>query len=432
MKSVLAIVLVVALSLITFPAPAHAQDFCDMENGLIAGLLGQGINCLDDSGWRSYPIGGAGLPFSSVDGMTICPDGTLWVVDILGIYSFNGSNWQEGEGGDWFTPNAMACDADGLLWVAHGDGVSHFDGTAWVDYAIDQFGSGSFIIGVDDIEIGADGSIWALTGGSVAQFTGDTWQVFEEGSGFSDSYFFNALVIDSQGQTWVAHSNGLLSYDGSSWTQHNSDLISLETLAIDSQDRLWVGTLTEGAAMYDGSSWEVFNRENSSLTSNNVRAIAVDAQDRVWFGTAWGLSVYDGTDWTTFLMSNSDVLDNDVWSLVVTGNGPALPDLTEKQPGSVTGIIENGTEVVAGTQVELCTEAVGGVYFGPTPCDGQPGHMIVTTGDDGAFTFSEVLVGRYELAVETPDGWISFIGIGAEFEVLEGETTDLADIDISG
>jgi hypothetical protein len=36
------------------------------------------------------------------------------------------------------------------------------------------------------------------------------------------------------------------------------------------------------------------------------------------------------------------------------------------------------------------------------------------------------------IAFETPDGWIYFIGVDAKVEVTEGQENDLAFIDISG
>jgi hypothetical protein len=130
-------------------------------------------------------------------------------------------------------------------------------------------------------------------------------------------------------------------------------------------------------------------------------------------------------------MSNSDLLDNGVQSLLVTGEGPALPEVQDKGTGTVIGVIENGRDALPDARVELCSESVGVMFSGDTPCAEQKGSFLTTTDENGEFTFEDVPVGRYEVVIETPDGWISFIGINTKFEVAAGETLDLEDIDIS-
>jgi ligand-binding sensor domain-containing protein len=413
-----------------FPASAQS-DTCNLENGLLIGTLAYGVNCLDDSGWHSFVMGESTLPTNNLSDVAVCPDNTVYALHALGISVFDGSTWQEGPKGDFFAPNDIACGLENDLWVAHMNGLDHYIGGEWAKYTKDQFGTSPFIIGVEAVETGTDGSVWALTSHSVSKLVEGEWQVYENGSGYNQDYSLSDLLVDESGNAWVLHSTGLLSFDGSAWQEQSVDLLTLQNMAVDAEGNLWVGSFSDGAAKYNGSEWEIFTTENSDLSSSQVRSLAVDAQGRVWIGTEFGLNVFDGEIWTTFTMSNSSLLDNAVHALHVMGDGPTLPALEEKGTGSVIGVIENGRDPLAGAQVELCAESVGVMFSGNTPCDGQRGSFLTTTDDKGEFTFDEVPVGRYELVIEAPDGWISFIGIDTKFEVVEGETTDLEDIDVS-
>ncbi len=202
-----------------------------------------------------------------------------------------------------------------------------------------------------------------------------------------------------------------------------------QNVLIDSKNRVWVGSFNDGVAVLDDGNWTNYRVEDG-LSSNSINTLAGDAQGRIWVGTQWGLNVFDGDAWTVYQMGNSDLLDNNVQQISVLGDGPALPALDEKATGSVTGALVVGREPQPNLQVELCTESLGGVFYGDTPCAGQPGEMLTTSDDKGEFTFDGVPAGRYDVTIETPSGWIYFIGVDTKVEVTSGETNDLAFVDI--
>src|SRR5215207_9474774 len=51
--------------------------------------------------------------------------------------------------------------------------------------------------------------------------------------------------------------------------------------------------------------WTIFNDGNSQLPQNTIRTIAVDAQNRKWVGTDLGLAVYNDTNWTLYTTANT-------------------------------------------------------------------------------------------------------------------------------
>ncbi len=91
------------------------------------------------------------------------------------------------------------------------------------------------------------------------------------------------------------------------FSEVNNDIRFIKTI-FDAEGNLFCGTKQNGLVVLNQNYNEnlptnnlnnriaVFNKENSNLPSDNVRAIAVDDDKRVWIGTALGLVVFDDYD----------------------------------------------------------------------------------------------------------------------------------------
>lgn len=429
-------VALLALMMIGFQLmPVAAQDTsaCNLQGGILVGTLIEGINCIDEAGFKVFSFKSGIFDITSVDDIAVCPDtGNLLAIHTFGINQFDGTTWTEIEKpAEVIAASTIVCEPEGKIWIAHTGGLSYFNGSEWTTFTDDQFGTGQFIFGVNDVAVGSDGSVWAITNSSIARYNDGEWEVFEENNGISGAYTMDALALTSDNLPVVAHSSGVLLFDGTSWTSNDTAFYSLQGVLIDSQNRIWVGSFSDGVSVLTDGTWTTYNMD-SGLTSNNVHALATDAAGRIWVGTEWGLNVLDGETWSSYTMANSDLLDNSVHFLGVPGDGlAALPALVEKAPGTVIGVIENGRDPVADAQVELCAGTVGSIFYGASPCEDIPGSLITTTNAEGEFTFENVPVGRYNVTINGPDGWIYFIGADSDVEVASGEETDLDDIDIS-
>jgi ligand-binding sensor domain-containing protein len=79
----------------------------------------------------------------------------------------------------------------------------------------------------------------------------------------------------------------------------------VRAIAIDAQGNKWIGTYWGGLAKFDGVNWTVYNTSNSGLPYNRVTAIAIDGQGNKWIGTPGALAKFDGVKWTIYNPSNS-------------------------------------------------------------------------------------------------------------------------------
>ena len=403
------------------------------------GSSGEGLTCLDDTGWHIYTKDNSPLAGDYIWSIAVCPQGHLAIATNSGISTFDGQTWKEYPAG-WghASPGTVTCDARGGFWVTHFRGVSHFDGADWTTFPADQLATGESATDlVEDVAIDTVGRVWVLTAASVAVFEDNSWTVYQEGQGFEKRFFFDSLTIDWQNRVWAAHSNGLLMFKGGEWTAYpTADFSTIESLAVDLQGRAWVGTLSNGVSVLERGGWLTYDRTNSKLGCDRVREMFTDAQDRVWIGTRWGLYVLDGSQWHIFRMENAGLADHDISALAVVAGGPNLPEPQPKPAGSMQGRIafDDATPIV-NAPVEICVESIGSRFYGETPCSDQPFMRRTETDEDGMFVFHDLPPGFYVITAYTGESWarlMTDLGLVSERVLVgPGQETDLGELVVS-
>jgi hypothetical protein len=165
--------------------------------------------------------------------------------------------------------------------------------------------------------------IFALVIG-IASFIGYTWakgqgwSYFNENNSELISNNVEALAIDKEERVWVGTRHGLsvLGTDGK-WTDYLAG-IEVTALATDAQGQTWVGT-DEGLSVFtpDGG-MKTYTTSNSDLASDRIISLAVDTHGQVWIGTSDGLNLLspDGT-WKVYTTLNSDLPDDSILALGV-------------------------------------------------------------------------------------------------------------------
>jgi streptogramin lyase len=419
----------------TLPQPALEPATVGSQGvGILCVGSGTGLSCLNENGWKVYTDENSDLPNNYLYAGAVCPDGQIAIAHISGVTLFDGATFKQlPEIPNSSSPEGIACEADGSIWVAHFQGVSRYSNGQWTTHGSEKLASGESANElVYDVKVAPDGKVWVVTSRSVARFENDAWTIFQEGQGFNDSRFFNALALDAKGRPWVAHSTGVDVFENGVWTSmEKSDGSSPESLGVDSKGKVWVGTLSDGIYNFDGAAWAHHDRASESVLSNHVTSISGDSGGRVWFGTSYGLTVFDGSQWQTFLMKNSGLGDNNIAFVVLTKDGPTLPTLEEKANGSLTGKLKkvDGTPLAEAT-VQICVETLATSFTGDTPCSDQPFFLSTKTDADGVFLLENVPVGYYVIVADTGGGhWAQLVdqyGISSERTLVQaGESHDI-------
>jgi len=281
----------------------------------------------------------------------------------MSIHTGQSTGWQMRSN----TVRAVTQDDNGNIWVGTGRSLTKYDGTTWTGYrnfnddipgnnivCINQVPSGEIFIGTysDLLRIDGDnqyrysvgnsalptteifdvlqddnGTIWLATRKGVVEITQfdnpNDWTIYDT-SGTSgvvlDIQNFRSLAKDHNGVLWAGSSNGIMQYDGTSWTYINTDNSSLPTNKVRDitfdpvHQNIWIATTSGLLRVDSGGNWTTFNSANG-LKNNHVHTVSADNQGNIWYGTNWGMGVFDGTTFTNYDPYNSDIIEAVVLSL---------------------------------------------------------------------------------------------------------------------
>ncbi len=131
------------------------------------------------------------------------------------------------------------------------------------------------------------------------------------------------ILQDKRGVVWMASWEGIISYDGTIFTNHtNKDsLRKFHVFSVfeDSAANIWFGTIGAGIYKYDGSTFTNYTTHDG-LAHNSVSCFYEDSKQQLWIGTEGGISVYDGDTFKNYTMSDG-LADNDTNCIVADNNG---------------------------------------------------------------------------------------------------------------
>ncbi len=192
--------------------------------------------------------------------------------------------WTELESLDEYQIANAQKGADGELWFAHLEGLLRYDGLEVVEFPYEEMPKDR----IGRVTVSSEGDIFMLSNQELVIFQGDRYlKIHAEG----ENYFLKdtELAEYRDGRMIVATSEGLYEIVGNELRRIDSDLGIVDSLLVDSEDRLW-------AASKEDSQIKVFDiveREGGLATEliyafekEGRSAIApvlhLDLSDRVW------------------------------------------------------------------------------------------------------------------------------------------------------
>lgn len=274
--------------------------------------VGGGVAHFDGSTWKQYTTkDGMGSAFIIwlENALAVSSDGVLWVGTFGGgVSRFDGKTWtnytsKDGLFSDSVTAVAIAPNGD--VWCANqgegpGGGISHFDGKTWTAYTASDMGvrSGAFM----NVAVDPDGTLWA-GGDGVVRYDGETWTSLYKETKMGGPPVGTSMDIGPDGKIWFSEGKGVACFDGSAWSHYsfedmgaNGSAEGVSSLAVDSENVLWVGTGGEGVFRYDGKSWNKFAPKDGP-DLNETGSIAVGPDGAIWFAAGVnGIARYQPTD----------------------------------------------------------------------------------------------------------------------------------------
>jgi len=193
-------------------------------------------------------------------------------------------------------------DMDGEVIVGTEQGVFAFDpsDSTWQSLGLEH-------LIINDLKY-FNQKLYAATNAGIYEYQGQTWDQLST-DGLLTSYF-NSIDIDGEGTLWVGTAGrGVSVYDDSGWQNHLIDgppanlFLDME---IDDQGNLWCANEVYGASLFDGVAWTSLS-SIPEMGGHRINSVEKDNQDNLWF-SSWGGGVikYDqDTTWTRYTEKNS-------------------------------------------------------------------------------------------------------------------------------
>lgn len=240
----------------------------------------------DGAHFTTYSIR-QGLPDASVRSIFQDKQGWLWITTKGGVSRWDGTQFTTFNTTHGLLDNEVRVglpSRKGGIWFGTSKGLSYYDGKSFRNYSVKEGLSEGPVWGLLE---DSRGTLWiALRGGGLASFDGEYF------TNYGDKTHKNVfgIVEDRSGRLWIATDDGLVRYDGKTFTYYRkeqglgSNLVS--SVLVDDQDRVWCGTFGGGVCRLDEDGFKVFDRKHG-LPDNYITSMSKDFEGNVWFGTLW-------------------------------------------------------------------------------------------------------------------------------------------------
>jgi ligand-binding sensor domain-containing protein len=286
-------------------------DECDEFKATIKGLrAGQySFICTFTYNGLEYPVGYVTTP----------DDGFFHMgnITVNAIQNVDLTHWQDYIGCGRVV--AVAED-ENFIW-AGGSGLARINKTTDEVTLFTRVNSGLPDNNITSIVVDKNGNKWIATGSGLVRFDGINWTKFNTKNSAILSDFTYDLAEDSKGNIWVGTYEGISKFDGSNWSNFESTLWSSSSsykaaykLAIDNNDIVWAMVSYSGTVVkFDGITWTLYERGKSFIPQNaSTRTIAVDKNNKLWLSyyafPIYGVIVYDGSNSIDYNTSNTPAL----------------------------------------------------------------------------------------------------------------------------
>jgi len=135
---------------------------------------------------------------------------------------------------------------------------------------------------------------------------------------------------DRNGNIWLASPEGIIRYDGKSFTNITSKVSSARFFSVleDRKGNFWFASIGSGVYYYNGKSFLNYTTQEG-LANDRVPFIYEDKIGNVWFGTESGASRNDGKSFRNYKM-NEESPDSNVWAKYDNDVNSIIEDKTGK------------------------------------------------------------------------------------------------------
>lgn len=242
------------------------------------------------------------------------------------------------------------------------------------------------------------------------------------------------IIQDRNGDIWLATWEGILRYDGKTFTNFtNKNFLREYHVFSAMEDRdggLWFGTIGAGVYRYDGTTFTNITEKNG-LADDKQGCFLQARNGDIWIGTMGGVSIYNGSFYRNLTTQNG-LLDNDINSILEDRSGriwiASRGELCTYDGGKFSAFRKDGESLIPDFQDKnserffnvrtIIEDRKGNIWLA-----GQDG--LWRYGDDGLKQFDKKFIG-YVYEDRAGNVWTSS-GHGNSWRLSRYDAEDLMD-----
>jgi len=197
----------------------------------------------------------------------------------------------------------------------------------------------------------------------------------QEWVNYTNGNDIQCIFIDKN-EAWVGTARGGLvkvdvnDYKTVFYNKANSGLPDnqIRAIQIDSLGRKWIAT-ARGIAIFDGNNWEIMNNLNSILPSENISNIFIH-KSNIWISSYSGgsLSHYNGVDWKVYDNKILAEFDNPIFSMAIDSNNVTWigtnQELLKYEDGNWTVFNSGNSSFPGGSVYPISVDSENNKWFG--------------------------------------------------------------------
>jgi PAS domain S-box-containing protein len=274
----------------------------DQEDGsLWIGTYGAGLSNLKGEKLTHYSTKD-GLPKDFITSIQAGADGSMWFGTTDGLARRKGGQFTKYTTVDGLPSSNISqlhVDRQGVLWVATARGLVSYQNARFVNHAQKHPELGVTLTVADN----GQGGLWLGSRNvGLFRYQDDSLTTYSARDGLP-SGAIASLWPDPHGTLWIATLDGLSRFRNGRFESYYSEvsgvgnqgslemvsLRNLQTLAMDREGSLWIGTRFDGLARLRDSLVSNFTGGDATDQSVDVRCVLQDRAGAVWLGTTNGV-----------------------------------------------------------------------------------------------------------------------------------------------
>ncbi|MBI3417687.1 MAG: response regulator [Verrucomicrobia bacterium] len=246
-----------------------------------------------------------GLAANHVQAVESAPGGVMWFGTTNGLSRYDGTNFVNFTTAHHLPDNgilALRRTVDGSLWIGTTNGLGSYDGHEFHKPKTTNEIRHSEVSGIEGT---SDGVLWLRhrrwSTDGITRYAGERFEHFTTAGGLADDLTYS-IQGKSDGTLWVASASGLTRYDPLKKqfnfvpTESRLGLSSVSAMYSDAAGWLWLAT-GNGVVFYDGTTWSSLDARDWGIRRKDGGALKVNAIDdgtdgEMYFATDAGLLRY--------------------------------------------------------------------------------------------------------------------------------------------